>query len=177
MQIYLIRHTKVDVQAGICYGQLDVNVANTYENERDTVLDNLKGIEFDKIYSSPLKRCKILANAIANNKMAIDFDNRLKELDFGSWEGQKWLDIESTDEAKLWFNDYINLPCPNGEAYVDLLARVKQFIDDLKKENGTVAIVCHAGVIRAFYSIINGILPTDSFNITIDYGAIKEITV
>jgi len=33
MEIYLIRHTTPDVAKGICYGQTDLDVANTFEEE------------------------------------------------------------------------------------------------------------------------------------------------
>lgn len=56
-----IRHTKVDVPAGICYGQTDVPVAASYPEEMAGIAGVLKPQAFDRIYASPLTRCRRLA--------------------------------------------------------------------------------------------------------------------
>lgn len=177
MIIYLLRHTRIDLENGICYGQMDVDVASSFNQEIITIENQLNKIPYDIIFSSPLKRCTKLANAINKNKIPIHHDDRLKELNFGDWEGKYWKNIQLSKEAKHWFNDYINLACPNGESYIDLVSRVKSFISNLKSKyrDKIPLIVCHAGTIKAFQAIITKNLPKDAMKFKIDFGQIIEL--
>ena len=94
-EIYLIRHTTPQVEKGVCYGFTDVEVASSFDDELKEVKRKLRGIQFSHLYSSPLNRCRQLAENLDKN---IIFDNRLKELNFGQMEmiayskmDQEWL--------------------------------------------------------------------------------------
>ena len=52
MNVYLIRHTSVAVPQGTCYGQSDVPVKDSFEEEATAVLRQIKDIRFDKVYCS-----------------------------------------------------------------------------------------------------------------------------
>ena len=54
MEIYLVRHTSVDIPAGYAYGQTDVPLRPSFEDEAEAVKKNLSGHTFDKVWSSPL---------------------------------------------------------------------------------------------------------------------------
>ena len=56
MEIYLVRHTSVNVPAGYAYGQTDVPLRPTFEKEAEAVKKTLSGHTFDKVWSSPLTR-------------------------------------------------------------------------------------------------------------------------
>ena len=177
MKLFLIRHTKVDLAKGICYGQSDIKLADNFEEEASKIKERNRSHQFSAIYSSPLQRCALLAQTLGENDKNIIYDDRLKELNFGKWEGKSWNAIQDTTEAKHWFNDYINTPCPNGESYRDLLERVSSFINELKQlpNDETICIITHGGVILAFLSTINDISPLKTFEIKIDYGQVIQI--
>ena len=177
MKYFLLRHTKPDIAEGICYGQTDVDVLPSFEQEKVQVLKKLKNIKFDRIYSSPLKRCARLADSIKLSDTPICLDNRLKEMNFGVWELKPWAEIEKTEAAKKWFEDYIHLPASDGESYMDLLKRVRHFINDTQeeKEIESLLLVCHRGVIGAFYTIINNLNPFRAFELEIGFGDIIEL--
>jgi alpha-ribazole phosphatase len=162
MEIYLIRHTAVDVEQGVCYGQKDVELAETYPEELISVKENLKDVEFDAIYSSPLSRAKKLANDIYPDKA--EEDERLMELNFGDWEGKAWDDIKDPNLEK-WMDDFVNRKCSNGESFVMLRDRVADFWKELKgKEYNKVAVFTHGGVIRTIQALEKNIKLEDSFN-------------
>ena len=54
MEIYLVRHTSVDIPAGYAYGQTDVPLRPSFEDEAEAVKKNLSGHTFDKVWSSRL---------------------------------------------------------------------------------------------------------------------------
>jgi alpha-ribazole phosphatase len=176
MNIYLVRHTKPSVKQGICYGHSNVDVASSFVTEADCIAERLKKIQFKLLYSSPLLRCKKLAERLTLNPEAIIYDARLKELNFGYWEGKLWSEFEQTPETLTWFADYLNVSCPGGESYLELLIRVRDFLNDIvKPSDENILIISHTGPIRSIYSILSGIDPKEALMLKIDYGEILEI--
>ncbi len=175
MDLFLIRHTKVDVEPRVCYGQTDVDVAETFLSEAESIKKQIGSKHFDKIYSSPLKRCKKLSEYLFNN--VIEFDDRLMELNFGDWEMQEW-DTITDSEYQKWMNDYIETQCTNGESFLDLHKRVGSFIEDLKKNNHeNIAIIAHGGSIRSIILNITNKDLKDAFKTQVEYGEIIKIEI
>ena len=173
MKFTLIRHTKVDVPPGICYGKQDVGLAGSFPEEADLIRRAIAGIRFDAVFSSPLHRCRHLAGILFPGT-EIRTDIRLREMDFGDWEGQSWDAIAATDEGRIWFANYWRNPCPGGESAVQMSARVRSFIDDLTSasDGQSICIVSHSGPIRAFLHQLNGIPVEELFRLDVPFGAI-----
>ena len=170
MELHLIRHTTPAIDKGICYGQSDIPLENTFTVEFNRILENIpSGTEI--IYSSPLTRCSQLACALgAQLNLPVVHDHRIMELNFGDWEMNQW---DKIDQSVLmhWMENYVSIPCPNGESYRDLALRVKTFLSDIAIQNYTSAIiVSHAGTIRAIYSAILELPLEESFDLKIEYG-------
>lgn len=148
MKVTLIRHTSVNVPQGTCYGWTDVPVADTFEAEAANVKARLEAHEpFDAVYSSPLTRATKLAAYCGHPDATLD--DRLKELNMGEWEMQRYEDI--TDPyLNDWYNDYLHLPTRGGESFVQQYERVARFLDELRrKPYRNVAIFAHGGVLVA----------------------------
>ena len=175
MKITLIRHTSVAVEPGICYGWSDVNVAASFEAEASRVKTALAGKSFDIAYSSPLSRCRKLADFCGFPNPVVD--ERLKELNFGKWEMQKWDNI--TDPAlQRWYDDWIHTPAGGAESYEEQCARVAEFLRELRHSGHTrPCIFTHRGVI-ACALVYAGICPVEaSFNEDIPYGSLTDIEI
>lgn len=177
MKVVLIRHTKVNLPKGICYGQSDVDVADTFEEEKREVVRLLQFYEFEAVYASPLQRCHKLAREIAGFQHTVIYDDRLKELHFGEWEGMSWDDISQTPEAEKWFGDYWKVACPGGESYQQLFERISDFMEELRRSSikGPVGIITHGGPIRSILSWVYNTPPYEVFDESIDYGDIRSI--
>lgn len=173
--IYLIRHTRVSVPAEICYGQSDVALADSFEEELAHIKSSLCGIDFSRVYSSPLERCRKLALGLCDVAISPMIDNRLMEMNFGNWEGVCWDDIYADEYGRKWFDMYDHLRCPEGESFRDMLVRVSDFLDTIHCNDDNILIVTHAGVIRSFKVLTEGISIKDSFNIKVGYGQIFKI--
>ncbi len=169
MEIYLVRHTTPNIEKGICYGQSDLGITDSFQSEVEKIHSLIPIEDIDQIYSSPLQRCKLLATTF---KKDIVFDPRLKELNFGDWELQPWDAIHSK-ELDPWMKDFVNVQVPNGESYIMLQQRILEFynsLDHLSLEK--VVIVTHAGPMRALLSYIRQVDLKDSFTIKIAYGEV-----
>ncbi|MBY0425842.1 MAG: alpha-ribazole phosphatase family protein [Cytophagales bacterium] len=171
MEVYLIRHTVPSIEKGIVYGQLDIDVANSFMDEAALIQQKLPS-DFDFVFSSPSLRCVKLANLLFSD---FQMDTRLQEINFGQWEGRKWDDIP-LEELNPWMADYENVAPPGGENAIQLRARIQEFKSFLEEQSlQKVALVSHAGVIRVFKSIIEGKNIKETFNEKIEYGSISVL--
>lgn len=146
MDIYLIRHTSVDVPAGYIYGYTDVPLKASFEEEAFKVRDNLTGLTFDKVWTSPLTRCVRLANYCGYTNA--EQEERIKEINFGDWEMKSWEELETDTRVKPWFADWINTSTPNGESFIEQYNRVSEFLDEVReKKMELVCLFAHGGVL------------------------------
>ena len=132
MKLTLIRHTSLQIEPGICYGQSDIDVAASFANEVANTQKKLAEMTLTAIYTSPLQRCVKLAEAL--NLGEVIEDARLKELHFGDWELHAWDDIPR-DIFDDWAYDYANKAPPNGETFSQLQQRGIHFLDEIKNKH------------------------------------------
>lgn len=174
MEIYLIRHTAPLVERGICYGHTDLPLAPSLSEEWK-VLSGKIPAEFDAVYTSPAQRCIQLAERL--NAPHRETRPCLWELNFGDWEMKRWDEI-SREAIDLWMKDIFNTRVPNGESYSELSHRVNAFWNDLQATSfDRVAVVAHAGSIRAIVAHVIGLAPENAFNLHLDYGKVSLIEI
>jgi alpha-ribazole phosphatase len=177
MEIYLIRHTSVDVPDDVCYGQTDVPLKDTFEEEAALVKQRLQEIIFDAVYASPLSRCAKLAN-YCGYPDAIR-DDRLKEISFGAWEMQPYHQIMSNDpRISEWLADFLHVPATDGESVADLYARITSFLDEVRaKDYRRVAVFTHGGVLVGAQVYTGLIQPEEGFKSPEPFGGIVRISL
>lgn len=145
MKITLIRHTSTDVPRGVCYGQTDVPLKKSFEDEAAVTYSHLKDTVFDKVYTSPLSRCTKLADYCGYTDA--ERDDRLMEMNFGEWEMKSYDEIDDPN-LQAYYDDYLHTPATGGESFEMQLSRVTAFFDELlEKKYERVAIFTHGGVI------------------------------
>lgn len=175
MEIYLVRHTVVNIGSGICYGSTDVDLASTFEEEIISISNKIKCLKDLIFISSPLIRCKILADKLSESNFIVD--DRLKELDFGDWENENYKILENDEDFCAWTKDYVNCKCPNGESFRDLYLRSSEFINELVLNNNKrVAIITHSGVIRSILAYVLNMPLETTFKFRVDNGSVSRVT-
>ncbi|MBP5773236.1 MAG: histidine phosphatase family protein, partial [Eubacterium sp.] len=110
MEIYIIRH-----------GKTDWNIDRRLQGRTDTELnqegidlaiktgEGLKDVEFDAVYSSPLKRAYKTAELVLGERdVPIITDDRLREISFGSREGERGMAVK--DDPKDPFYNFFHAP-------------------------------------------------------------------
>jgi alpha-ribazole phosphatase len=154
-RLVALRHTPVGVTPGLCYGQIDVPLAETYPDDLRAVREHLPASLYTRVMSSPLQRCHQLAKDLECG--AVETDARLMELSFGHWEGQLWEDIPR-EVSEYWTEDVVNRAPPAGESFLQIIARVQSFLEDPQvwSAGPQLLVVTHAGVIRALQHLIDG---------------------
>ena len=154
MKLFFLRHTSLNVEIDVFYGQTDLDVSDRFEEEVKLIKKKIKNFNIDtnsiKVYSSPLKRCIKLTNKLTENYIV---DERIKEMNLGDWEMKKMSSI-SKKEKLDWENNLLSFKIPNGESNNDFLKRLKSFLEDIFKFNEDALIVCHAGSINGMLSLL-----------------------
>ena len=176
MEVVLVRHTHVGVPKGTCYGWTDVPVADTFLEEADATKSNLEQYgQFDDVYSSPLTRARKLAAHCGYANPTVD--ERLKEMNMGDWEMQRFDDIKDT-RLQLWYDDFMHVAPTGGESFPQLYARVSAFLDELRtKKHHRVAVFAHGGVLICA-GIYAGLVPSEGcFRHLVECGGIEVIQI
>lgn len=182
MEIYLVRHTSVNVRAGYAYGQTDVPLNDSFEEEAAEVKKNLDKYSdlarspFEKVWSSPLTRCVRLATYCGYADAMRD--DRLKEISFGEWEMKSWEEISEDSRAESWFADWLHVPTPDGESLTDQYKRVSNFLEEIKKgPEEKVCIFTHGGVLTCARVWAGEYKLEEAFKNVPSYGAIIRLEV
>ncbi len=163
--ICLVRHTRVSTPLGICYGQTDVGLADTFLEEAAKVKQQLDGLAFDRVFSSPLYRCVALADYCGYSYA--EKSQALLELNFGEWENKAW----DVLDMRVWETDWVNNAPPQGESFAEMYQRVKGFLSALLPQQNTL-IFTHKGVINCAKAYFKGIPLTATFDEPLDYGEV-----
>lgn len=167
----LVRHTTPDIQPGLCYGQLDIGVRDSFAQEAERVAHWAGQAEL--ILTSPLRRASQLADYLsARQGCPVISDARLMEMHFGDWEGRCWNDIPR-DEMDAWAADILHYAPPNGESSRQLLHRLEGFIASLAAlPQRHITVVAHAGSLRALLSLLGHQPIKTTLNWKIEYGSV-----
>jgi alpha-ribazole phosphatase len=167
MELFVIRHTSVSGTSGLCYGQSEVPLADSFDAETAILLQAFSE-PADVIFTSPLERCRRLAERLPAAKRISD--DRLKEVFFGEWEGRQWDELPEAD-VRAWADDFVYARPPGGESLISLAARAADFLEELRGQPyKRVAVVTHAGFVRCVWAHLLGIPLSHIFRLDIPYG-------
>lgn len=170
------RHTSLKISGDICYGASDIEVAETFEAEAAEVRKRLFDRHYDAVFTSPLSRARKLCEACGfGHRAVVDF--RVAERNFGNFEGLRWEEIdELAKKSPKLLDEYGDLLPPNGESVDELLARVKDFVTDLRCSGyHRVLVFCHGGVINSARTL-EGLLSREQLFIDVPlYGSTTSL--
>jgi len=170
VQLYLIRHPRPAVAQGLCYGRSDLALAEDASIAASALRFLLP--ENLPLFSSPLTRCRLLAEALHS---APQFDARLQELDFGDWELRTW-DAIGRVALDAWAAQPLDFAPPGGESVAALRLRVADFLAELARTNlPSAVLVTHAGVMKACAAELLRLSTADWFGMQFEFGAVSLI--
>ena len=151
----LVRHTRPAAAATVCYGRTDMALPEGWPADVAACVARLPSTV--RVYTSPATRCRLLAREIGRrDRVAVQVDDRLQELDFGRWEGRPW-DAIPAGEIDAWKDDLLDYAPGGGESLRMLWVRVQRWLDDVIAPNtGRAIVVTHQGPIRALAAQLCG---------------------
>jgi len=183
-RIILIRHGETNWnKEGRFQGQIDVPLNEKGREQATKASKYLEEVEFNKAFSSSMKRPYETAKIILNNKnIKIEKIEDLIEINHGLWEGsleeeikQKWPEMLNN-----WHEKPESVTMPEGESILQVSERAIcawNYICDLQQENDTTLVVAHDAVNKTLICHILGLSFSDIWMIKQGNGGITVIDI
>jgi len=178
MKLLLIRHGQTDWNIARRFqGHSDVPLNQTGLTQAKALAERLSSQHIDALYSSDLQRALETAKIVRKSEW--HSDPRLREINFGDWEGLTYKEIREKYPAALAEREndiYKNAP-PHGETLEQLCARVQSMLDELyaKHKDQVVLIVSHGGVLQILLCLALKIKPTMYWQFHLSTASLSEI--
>jgi alpha-ribazole phosphatase len=172
MKVLLLRHGAVCVPSDLCYGHLEVPLQEptaAWIGAARQIIRQQLGNDFSW-WSSPSTRTRRMVELLSDANTVIHADERLREMNFGSFEGRRWSSI-TQEESLPWTESAGQLPCPGGESFAQLRSRVSALLPIWESSERNVVCVCHGGTIRALLQIILDIPFATLFQVQIHFAS------
>jgi broad specificity phosphatase PhoE len=134
-------------------------------------------VPLEAVYTSPLERAIETARAIAAvHRLAPLEIDALREIDFGEVDGLGFDDFPVELQAGL-LREPLTVRFPGGETYGELRRRVCGALDEIvaSHPDAVVAVVTHAGSIRAALATWLGIADEAIFRIDQSHAAVNVV--
>lgn len=150
MKVILIRHS-------LTKGNLEKKyIGFTDEPLCKEGIELLKGREYplcERVYISPMKRCKQTAEIIYKNFRLYEVEN-FKECNFGIFENKNYIELSGNEEYQKWIDSNGEMPFPSGESKKEFSKRCVQAFEKVIEECindkiSSVALVVHGGTIMS----------------------------
>ena len=175
MLLYIIRHgeTKLN-EKGCLQGWIDEPLNQKGIDLALETGEGLKDVPFDLIITSPLIRARKTAEIVTEasrkqfGEIPIVEDDRLKEINWGSWEGKELRGSDFSvplDQRNLFFTDAYHFEgAPDGESVKDVCDRTADFYQELiqnpEYQDKTILVSTHGCAMRAMLQQVY----TDSYD-------------
>ena len=168
-KIYLIRHGETAwTLSGQHTGTTDLPLTHNGEKQAESIGIQLKGISFEKVLCSPLKRATQTC-ALAQLPCQASTDDDLKEWNYGEYEGLTTPEIwKKNPDWNIFSNG-----APNGERVEDVSLRAERIIKQLLSVEGNCAIFSHGHFLRILTARWLELLPREGKHFSLSPGSLS----
>lgn len=166
-EIILIRHGTTAWNLEKRYlGHTDIGLLPAAEQELAPLREQLNNVTWDALYCSDLLRCQqTLAHIAPSQAGQAKLDARLREIDFGQWEGLTYDQLKDNPQYRDWIDAPQEVTPPQGEPWKAFAGRMDSFLEECllpiqptlySRNTNTnvpkIAVFTHGGVIRYLVS-------------------------
>lgn len=141
--------------AGVASGHFDVELTPHGREQAQTTLKSRYAEQrFDAVYASDTRRAVDTARLMfADRSIPIHQDARLRECDYGVYEGRPRAAMEAARSAA------IRIPFPGGESFAQVATRMRSFLDDIaaRHEGQSVMLIGHAATLFTLRHLLEGL--------------------
>ena len=157
-RIILLRHAhSIANESGILAGQLPgISLSKKGSRQAIALVDRIGKVSFDSIRMSPMQRCQEtlapwLESAHSNGLKRFILDEKLIEMNYGSWSGKKLNSLAKQPLWKIIQKTPSKVEFPQGERMTAMQKRAVASVEEavLEKSKGTHLFVSHGDVIKA----------------------------
>jgi ribonuclease H / adenosylcobalamin/alpha-ribazole phosphatase len=137
----------------------------------------LRPLTLAAVYTSPLARARDTAAAVARrHALTPEVVDGLREIDLGEVEGRPFDEYPDELQAAL-LRTPTEASFPGGESFAELTQRVCAAVDEITERHpdATVAVITHAGPIRALLAAWLRIAGDAIFRLDQRFGAVNVV--
>ena len=173
MELYLIRHGETEwSRARRHTGRTDLPLSPAGEAEARALGQHLRGLEVDRVLSSPMTRATATA-ALAGFGDRVELNDTLLEVDYGECEGRTTAEIRASRPGWDLFRD----GCPGGETVEDAAARARGLLEDLADSDGRVLLFSHGHQLRILTTVFLGLPPATARHLFLGTASLSVLGV
>lgn len=178
-RLVLLRHAEADFHGRFC-GHSNPSLTMRGRTRLLAIIQGLSlaSISPTAIWSSDLRRATETAEPVAKH-FGLNYSTSpgLREMNFGSWEGLSWSEVESRypEDSRAWMVKFPHHRPPGGESFLELQARVIDELQSLADQAEPVCtlVVTHAGFIRTAVAWVLGMSDECISRIALNHCAIS----
>ena len=153
--VYLARHGETAWSiSGQHTGLTDLPLTERGESNARRLGDRLKGLRFDKVFTSPLQRA-VRTCELAGFGARAEVDRDLLEWNYGEYEGLRTEEIHAKRPNWELFRD----GCPGGESPKQIGARADRVVSRIREIGGNVLIFSSGHILRVLTARWLGLEP------------------
>jgi adenosylcobinamide kinase/adenosylcobinamide-phosphate guanylyltransferase len=161
-------------------GQADLPLSKVGRRQAARLASRLAQEEIHAIYASDLQRARETAAAVASlHNLPVRDDPRLREMDFGEWEGLTYEEIQERDPQQLaaWEAGPLDVAPPGGETLAQVAARVQAVLDEITAAHPdqTVLLVGHGGPLRVLLCLALGLSPQVHWQFGLNVASVSQV--
>jgi broad specificity phosphatase PhoE len=161
-RLYLIRHGETEWNAeGRLLSFTDVPLDEQGEQQASTLAGDLAGVSWNRAFSSPLVRARRTAEIILEARAdspPLLVDDRLREMDFGPYEGWSEAQLEADPVAASRRRDGAQIP--GVESDEEVAERARSFLASFGNAEGSTLVVGHGRMLRIVIATALGLPPS-----------------
>jgi probable phosphomutase (TIGR03848 family) len=161
MLVFLVRHALTPQTGDRLSGWTPgISLSDEGRAQVAALVERMRPVALDAVYSSPIDRCIETARPIASSKgLRVRARDALGEVRYGDWEGKR---LRTLAKTKLW-RQVMARPSevrfPNGETIRETQFRAVSALEGLRAAHAkdAIAVVTHADVIRVVLAHYAGV--------------------
>lgn len=181
MTLLLARHGECTASGRYC-GRTNAPLTEKGRQQAVALSQALEPYPIRACFASPLLRALETAQIALNGRgVPLSVDNRLREIDFGAWEGLEYAEIERRWPKLIpaWLADPSRAGIPEGETFSSLRRRVREFLSEHAQSASSenILIVAHGGPLAVVGIELLDRPATEFFSHVSSLGSLRLIDV
>jgi probable phosphoglycerate mutase len=170
--IYLARHGETAWSlSGQHTGLTDLPLTKRGDCNARRLGERLKGLEFARVFTSPLQRASRTCEVAGFGPMA-EVDRDLVEWNYGDYEGLRTADIHAKRPDWEMFRDGF----PGGESFEAIGARADRVVNRVRSIDGAVLLFSSGHFLRVLASRWLGLEPQDARYFLLNTASLSTLT-
>jgi len=163
--IYFVRHVQAMGNINrVFQGAIDTDISPQGQIQCEDLKRYFKDIALDCVYTSPLKRAVVTAEAVANGAPITKVEG-IREINAGVWESRSIdsLEVDFPKEFDAWQNHPWDFVVEGSESMKQVFERTGNALKEIVEQSAgkVIAVVSHGCALRSLIANAQGFVITD----------------